>query len=389
MSATALQALPRQAGDELDLHGIVGLRLVDAPPGAVERLRAQLAPLEPGLAREPDVVIRYVDRIETSGPLRAIGLDDAWFSDDGFLLGLPGSRGRALVPLDAIGGPCEIVCERTLSEVPLLRPILLLTALGRGHAPAHASAVDHRGRGILTTGWTSGGKTGVQLSLMALGCRFVSDDVVLIGRNGRMHGVHEPISIKDYYLDEAEAVRRNVAPQALRRIRAVALLEAIARGLPRGFVRRLTSGRARRRLEKWARAQRTVKESPQRLFGAARCLESSPLSTVLLTESCDDPAVSLSPLDPHEAARRMAVSSRDELAVLDEAYRKFRFAFPERRNPHLESAERRLEETLVAALTGGTSAPACRAYRVSHPYPASIRDLTSALQSLCPPEETS
>jgi hypothetical protein len=372
--------------DDLDLHGIVGIRLIDASPLHLAELRSELAPIEPSLPdspREPDVVIRFVDRIQTSAPVCAVGLDGAEFAGDAYLVGVPGSRGRASIPLDRVGDRCEILCEKTLPRVPLLRPIVHLTALARGVAPTHASAVELCGRGIVTTGWTSGGKTGILLTLMALGGRFISDDLLYIAADGQIYGLHEPLSIKDYYLDEAPQFRDRLTAREKQRIRSVRLLESTLRSLPDGLAHRLSSDRTRRRLAKLAVNGRTVHVRPERLFGAEHCVKKGQLSTALLAQSTDASRVELAPLPARELALRMAVSSRHEFETLDAHYQMFRFAFPALRNPHLEQAEARILETLLPALEGA------QAYRLSHPYPASIRALTLALEPLADAQTTS
>lgn len=48
----------------------------------------------------------------------------------------------------------------------------------------HASAVAHRGRGLLIRGPSGAGKSGMALTLMALGATLVSDDRVIATRQG-------------------------------------------------------------------------------------------------------------------------------------------------------------------------------------------------------------
>ncbi len=59
---------------EYDLHGIVGIRLIDASPADLTTVAAQLGPIEAPLSRSPDIVIRFVDRLAVSEPLSLIGL---------------------------------------------------------------------------------------------------------------------------------------------------------------------------------------------------------------------------------------------------------------------------------------------------------------------------
>jgi hypothetical protein len=93
---------------------------VDAGPREVAAVSRQLGPIRAALAREPDVTVRFVERIERSSPLRYIGLSDAAFSDDAFLLlrGKHESRLCVQIPFERVGERCEILCERGLAAGP-------------------------------------------------------------------------------------------------------------------------------------------------------------------------------------------------------------------------------------------------------------------------------
>ena len=86
------------------------------------------------------------------------------------------------------------------------------------------------------------------------------------------------------------------------------------------------------------------------------------------------PEVVVSSVDPAEIARRMVFSLGEERADLLSCYRKFRFAFPERSSPLLESCEAREREMLARALGG------LEAYEVLHPYPVPIPALVEAMK---------
>ena len=138
---------------DFDLHGLAGVRLVDADARDVATVGRQLGELRRPLGREPDIVLRFVDRLPLRGRLRYLGLDDAAFTDDAFLVlrSRHKAPARVQLPLDRVGGQIEIVCERGLPAVPLLIPILNLTVLANGVLPLHASAFLHEGIGVVTT----------------------------------------------------------------------------------------------------------------------------------------------------------------------------------------------------------------------------------------------
>ena len=76
---TPSDAVPVQL--DFDLHGLVGIRLLDATESDARSVSAQLGPIQAHLDRDPDIVVRFVDRLRT-GHVRLLGLDDAGFTDD-------------------------------------------------------------------------------------------------------------------------------------------------------------------------------------------------------------------------------------------------------------------------------------------------------------------
>jgi len=156
----------------------VGIRLCNASPGDVAAVTRQLGPIQAPLTREPDIVIEFVDQVRLSSPLRYLGVNDSAFTDDAFLVLRSKNKARAMVqiPFADIGQQCRIVCATGLPAVPLLIPILNLTALNRGILPLHASAFRYRDTGVLTTGWSKGGKTETLLAFMDRGANYIGDE---------------------------------------------------------------------------------------------------------------------------------------------------------------------------------------------------------------------
>ena len=136
---------------DYDLHGCVGIRLLGAGAAEERVVTRQLGPIRAPLAREPDLVIRFVDRLELPGPLRLLGAEDAAFCDAGFVVlrGKQKSRARVLLPLDRAGERCEIVAERGLAALPHLVALVNLSALAKGVLPLHASAFTWNASGYL------------------------------------------------------------------------------------------------------------------------------------------------------------------------------------------------------------------------------------------------
>ena len=350
---------------DLNLHGFAGIRVVggtDADRAAVE---TELGPLPRGIEGEPDVVVQFVPRLET-GDLRLIGKNDAGFSDGAFYLlrGRRGARVRTRIPMDAIGGRCEIVCESGGGGVPLLREIVNATALARGAVPVHGAAFEHEGTGALVTGWSRGGKTEALLAFMAQGARYVADEWAYVDADGaRVHGTEEPVTLWDWNLDDLPEQRAVVPRRHRLRMRAV-----------RAALERDGGGSLVRRGVALAERRGSARVEPTRLFGEDACITSCAFDRLFLAASHDKSDVTVEEYDPAAAARQMSACMAFEHRALTEHYLKFRFAFPDRRNETLERLEELYADALVRAFAGKP------AYVVAHPYPARIGSLYDAMK---------
>ncbi len=365
---------------DFDLHGLVGIRLLGAAAGDAAAVCRQLG-LTPGtLTREPDVVLRFAPRVAVSSPVRYIGLDDAGFTDDAFLVlrGKHKSRVRVQIPLERIGRPCEIVCQSGLGEVPLLIDVVNLTMLAKDMVPIHASAFTYHGTGVLAAGWSQGGKTEALLAFMAEGAEYISDDWVYVSNDGRrMFGLPEPVQIWDWHLDELPQYRAALGSRPLARLRAIRWLRSMGRKWPRGQARRSAAEKLLGRVVSLLDRQLQVHVSPRKLFGDGFKTQSGTLDRLLLLVSHESPAVIVEPIDAQQVAGRIVFSLQEERSRLMSYYRKFRFAFPDKMNPLLEQADR-LHRAMLARVLADK-----RAYAVYHPYPMNIPALFEAIRPLC------
>lgn len=356
---------------DFDLHGLAGVRLVDADARDVATVGRQLGELRRPLGREPDIVLRFVDRLPLRGRLRYLGLDDAAFTDDAFLVlrSRHKAPARVQLPLDRVGGQIEIVCERGLPAVPLLIPILNLTVLANGVLPLHASAFLHEGVGVVTTGWSKGGKTEALLAFAAHGASYVGDEWVYVAAGGsRVHGIPEPVRLWDWHLRQLPHVRERIGRGNRLRVALLARGADAASGVrrPRGL------GRLARRALPLLERQLGADVPPELVFAAAA--DGVPFDRLFLMVSHDAPEITVEDVDPVEVADRMEHSLQYERASLTAYYRKFRFAFPGVTSPVLEEADER-ERTLLRQIFEGKPA-----WAVGHPYPVSLEDLYAAMR---------
>jgi hypothetical protein len=364
---------------EYDLHGIVGIRLLDATAADLAAVAAQLGPFEAPLSRSPDIVLRFVDHLSVAEPLSLIGVDDAAFDDDVFVIlrGKHRSSVRVAIPFDTIGEQCEIECEHGAPAVPLLIAIINLSALGKGALPVHASAFRYAGKGVLVSGWSKGGKTETLLGFLANGAEYIGDEWIYLTDGGdRMCGIPEPIRVRDWHLDELPEYRRRLAPRQRLRLRALRYLAngiAVAAGGGGDAVMRK---HLIRRLADLVERQRYVHLRPREAFGARFGALEAPLDKVVFVASHASSAITTRPVSGKEVAARMAFSAQEERSNFMSYYRKFRFAFPDKNSPLIDAADDIEREQLSDAFENR------ECHEVLHPYPVSIPALFDAVRPL-------
>ncbi len=355
---------------DYDLHGIVGVRLVDASPADGAVVSRQLGPIESPLVREPELVVRFVDRLPTHGRLRLLGRDESGFTDDAFyVLRSKHTTGvRVRIPFGEIGGRCELVCERGVPAVPWLIPIVNLTALARGVVPLHAAAFNYNGSGVVVTGWSKGGKTETLLAFMARGAQYVGDEWVYISGDGRRAcGIPEPIRLWDWHLSELPEFRARVRLKSRLRLKVLGMLRATcSHGTSPLFAK----------ASQLIQRQCGVDVAPERLFGASTKPATANFDQLFFVASHESPEIRVEPIDPQDAARRMSFSLAYERREFMALYRMFRFAFPNVENKWIDQAEEIERERLLRAFEDKP------AYVVFHPYPVSIPALADAIEPL-------
>jgi hypothetical protein len=355
---------------DFDLHGLAAIRLIGSTPADAAAVARQLGPLHAIVDREPDIVIRFVERLERSARVRYIGLDDAGFTDDAFLVLRAKHKSPARVKIDfsQIGGPAEIVCERGVVAVPFLIPILNLTLLAKGTLPLHASAFIHEGTGVVATGWSKGGKTEALLAFAARGAEYVGDEWVYIGSDGaHVCGIPEPIRVWHWQLRQLPQYERMIKAGERARLRALEVLLGAGSVWQRAGAPRVSALMKR---------QQYVDLAPQRLFGGLGGMK-APFDRLFFLVAHDRPELTVEPIDPSEVARRMVFSLQHESLELTAAYLKYRFAFPESSGYLVEHAAAMQRDALMRVLAGKP------AYVVHHPYPVSLAALFDSMNRYC------
>jgi hypothetical protein len=362
---------------EFDVHGLVILRLHDAPRHVLDALTRELGPPAPAPRGVPDLTVRFVDRLPTTGYLRLLGLHAAAFDDEHFYL-LDAQRRRTRVDFARLGGPCEMVCEREVAAIPLLIPILGLYLQQAGRVLLHAASFVHRGRGVLVAGWQKGGKTETLLPFMAEGAHYVADEWTVVGPEG-LYGLSSIARVWDWHLRHVPEYWPRLTRAQRARLRVWRLYRALYRTLPRHEHLRSWPVRLLRQVstEGGAAWQGVDRVPPAALFDDRVWRGRAPLDRVILPVLGLDDDVAVVPTDAATVARRMVSSLEFERAALTTAHQQFRFAFPHRRNPVLDGARERELRLLTAALDG------VPAVELRHPYPVALPELYRAAAPHC------
>ena len=367
---------------DFDLHGIVGIRLVNATPGDLAVVKRQLGPIQGTLATDPDIVIRFVDHLQLSSSVRYIGVEDAGFTDDAFLIlrGKYQTSVKAKIPFDQIGSrQFEIVCETGAPAVPLLIAIINLTALSKGVLPLHASALLYNGKGVLITGWSKGGKTETLLAFAANGAQFVGDEWIYLSMNGQqMYGIPEPTRIWYWHLQEMPGYKAMVNRKDLLRLQALDLFAKILEKLLSTSSR--LSGRYLQILKRSTaliKRQLYVQVPPDKLFRHKVDQKDVRPEKIFFVVSHDKPELTVQRINSTEVAERIVFSLQEERMDFMSYYFKYRFAFPACSNSLIDQAEEIQRRLVLKALAGK------EAYAIYHPYPFSIPSLFDTIRPYC------
>jgi hypothetical protein len=356
---------------DFDLHGLAGVRVVDGGASDVAAVARQLGPIPRSLERPPDLTIRFVDRLAPSSRLHYLGARDAGWAEDGFYV-LRSRKKRAMVrlPIDRVGEPCEVVCERGLPAVPYLIAMLNLAVLANGALPIHAAAFELDGRGVLVTGWSKGGKTELLMAATRAGARYIGDEWVYVTADGSMFGIPEPVRLWDWHLDQLPEVRAALGRADRFKLRALPLAGGLNTRFPRA-IRRTPPGRILDRAVPVIDAQRHVDLPPERLFGPLGEL-SGRLDHILFVVAAAGDPITVEEIAPTDVARSMVFSHVHERLDLATVYLQARFAFPDLVNPHLDTLEAVQRERLMSFLAGRP------AHRIVHPYPVDFEAFLDA-----------
>ena len=365
---------------DFDIHGVVGVRLIDPSPSDLDAACILLGCPSRLPLTAPDITVQFVEDLPVRG-IRFLGTDQDAFTDNGFFLLQEGTRRvKARIPFDRIGGPCEIVCKSRLGSVPLLIPIVSLTALKKECVPVHASAVVYNGVGILMAGWAHCGKTAALLGFASKGAEYVGEEWVLLAGNGqRMQGLVRPLELSHWHVASLPHVRSAVNLMNRCAFHGIGILDGLQKMISGKRTRSSLVFRSLRRASAAVEDRLRPTVAPSAIFRDRIRSAGAQVDKIFLFVSHEDHRIEVEPITPLEMARRLTFLVQRELTPLLRHYAAYQFAFPSQRNELIESTAEYSFGMLTRALNGKET------YIVRLPYPHVFPELYKTIQPLCKP----
>jgi hypothetical protein len=358
------------------VHGLVTIRLIGATQSIVDWVIQVLGPSQGAPADEPDICVRFTNSVTSRRNLRFLGGRSAAFDGEDFYL-LDDCGRCARIEFDRLGERCALLCERGVGVIPLLVPILGLRLLRKGHVLLHCSSFVYDGKGIAVAGWETGGKTEMLLAFMAAGAQYLADEWTIVSAaDGQVRGLASHVQIWSWQFDDLPAYWSRISAHDRRHIRLSRLSQRLYQALPGVEHRQGVPARILRHLARGAASAGRATASPHVLFGGHVWSGPARLDRVFLPLVTPG-ATAVVPVDAQDVARRMVASLAYERRYLLTAYHQFRFAFPGRANPFLETVAEQERDVLARAFAGK------QAYHIYHPYPVPLPDLYQAALPWC------
>jgi hypothetical protein len=361
---------------EVDYLGAVGIRFENISRKDVSSIVNNFSVFEKELDREPEIIVRFVDRLETPD-LIFLGLDYAAFDKENFyLISDPVHKNKVSIPFDKIGQKLEIICEKGVKSIPLLNHITNFYLIKNNFVPIHSSGFYFDKKGILVMGWTKGGKTETLLSFANHGAEYVGDEWVVLKPDGsEMCGLHVPVTIWKWQLSYIKKIVKNTGLVNKLVFSSVSILEAINNisirfKLGKTFPFKLLS-QSLPHLKKLLK----IRKIPEDIFKNKIRNGMTKLDAIVLALSHKSNEIMTKECEPEEIIKRMIHSNDYEQLPFFEFYKAFKYAFPERDNEFLDNIKNIHSGLLLNALKSKKS------FKIFHPYPVSFEALFSKLSS--------
>jgi hypothetical protein len=370
---------------DYDIHGLLGVRLIDPAASLARAAARQLNPLRPAaLGHDPDLSISHFAGFDRASAYKLGDAGDGqecWFNESEFTLAYGDTDLN--IPFDSIGNSFTIRCTPNGNMrklfIDYVRPALQISLLAKGALGLHSAAVSYKGKGILLAGWAESGKTEAMMGFLQAGASFVSDKWTIVNGDGPsiLH-FPTPITVRHWMI--------NLIPGLRHRLKGSERLRARAAGIAGSLLATGLSGRVPvlREAKGLADLGGRVSVTPSQLFGNSDgkrsrwgMSPSAPLDRLFLLMTTGEDRITVQQAETREVARRLADCAAYERRAFLGLYRRFRYALPGRRNPLVEEVWDRETELLTKALDSK------QVFAVHVPFPFNPRALHEAIGPYC------
>jgi len=343
-----------------DVKGYVKIEVIGASQRDLGLLRKFGSISQPvDSMTEANIIIRFVERL-VPGNLNFLGVNQFGYTDTEFFVLNPlNGEIDAQIPLDQIGGTCEIVCRRGISSIPLLDEILKISLLQNKILSLHASAVLYQQQGVVMMGWVRSGKTSALLACLADGGKFVADDWVLFDLNqDQIFGFSGKISVSEEQLKQVQTLKNRIGIFRLLSITYKKIFVQLV-NLAANIIRFKLFYKLSSKLREKSR----MDFYPEEIFIAHEIVDRVTPKMIMLLTSHDQETCFAEKISVDEMADTFINANDQEFNSLQEIYRAFCFAFPDKHNIHIENRSAVEKQLLKEAFTGKET------IRMYHPYP--------------------
>lgn len=363
---------------DYDIHGLVGIRLINPSESDAKAVAMQLGPLRAPLQREPDITLRFVNDLPILD-LHYLGLNKVGYDEESFYILRSGKKDvRVKISFEEIGGEVKMTCKSGLKSVPLLLAIINLTLLKKNIVALHASAFVYNDAGIIVTGWAKGGKTEALLSFAAQGAVYVGDEWIFLSADGEnMYGIPENIRLWDWHLDNLPHVKSELSFEKKGLFKTIHFLDRFQQIVPRKGIGKSLPMKFLREAMPAFKRQLNVQIPPGVIFDKCSETFSARPEKIFLLLSHEGSDYSVRPIEPLEIVHQMIASIQFEFIPFMESYFAYKFAFPDKANVFIEQAHKLQHNILTSALKDK------EAFAVRHPYPLSFEKLFEVMRPYC------
>jgi len=354
-----------------DFMGLVRIQVIGANEKDLALVRKLVGvPPKNYAGKEVDIIIRFAENL-TPAKMNCLGIKQFGFTDKEFFL-LDSSKGEvvAQIPINQIGEKCEIVCRRGINKIPLFDEILKVTLLQKNVLSLHASAIEYEQKGMVFMGWARGGKTSALLAFIQEGAKFVADDWVMYDlEKDHVFGFPGKLSVSDNHLQQMPNKKGRVdynkrvflwCKKAL-----VCLINIILGVFKIAILQKFTH-----KLDDKLR----IDLYPEDLLTHDEIVQYTMPRKFMLMTSHNQKKYVVRQITAGETVDIFIHANEREFVRLHETYQAYCFAFPGKKNFHIENRINTEKQLLRKALEGKET------LRIFHPYPISFRAFTGEVK---------